>query len=299
MEQLGAIAKTIRLPTTLGFTSAVLAGMVLAGPTMGLRMVGLLIFSISSAAFGFTVNDLFDADHDRSAGVTRNPVSTGQLSRRGSATVTLFFLLVSLAALSSLSIQNMLLGLVVLFLYLTYSGLVRAKARPVLDIAYHGLCLAVLATMGYTAYVPFNFVCFLFASIVFLLSSMSQILQEVRDYETDRRMIVNTVTLLGKRSSLILCLALFVATFPLFFLLLLKGAVSPGILILSPLTYFILSPLIRGILNEEYEGRMLREISQRRLVLIALLVTALIFGNNLRPLMYARQLLTYFFGRPR
>jgi len=277
-ELLGAIYKTIRLPSTLGFTSAAFAGVVLAGPHIGLRVVWLLIFSMSSAAFGFVANDLFDAELDRSAGVTRNPVSTGQLSRRGSIAVALFFLLVSLAALSSLSLQNQLLGLVVVFLYLTYSGLVRAKARPILDIAYHGLCLAILATMGYTAYVPFNFVCLLFASIVFLLSSMSQILQEVRDYETDRSMIVNTVILLGKRRSLVLCLALFVSTFPFLFLLFLKGAVSPGILILSPLTYFILGPIIRAIINEEYEGKMLREINQRRLILIALLVAALILG---------------------
>ena len=251
-------------------------------------MVWLLIFSMSSAAFGFVTNDLFDAELDRSAGVTRNPVSTGQLSRRGSIAVALFFLLVSLAALPSLSLQNQLLGLVVVFLYITYSGLVRAKARPILDIIYHGLCLAILATMGYTVYVPFNFVCLLFASIVFLLSSMSQILQEVRDYETDRSVILNTVNLLGKRRSLVLCLALFVSTFPLVFLLFLKGAVSPGILILSPLTYFILAPIIRTLINEEYEGKMLRAISQRRLILIALLIVALILGKNPRPLMHTR-----------
>lgn len=238
-----------------------------------------LIFSISSAAFGFTVNDLFDAELDEKAGVTRNPVSTGEISRRGSITVALLFLLVSLAALSYLSLQNQLLGLVVLFGYLTYSELVRAKARPILDITYHGLGLAILATMGYTAYAPINLVCLLFASIVFLLSSMSQILQEVRDYETDRAMTVNTVTLMGKRASLILCLALFASTFPLLFLLFQEGAVSPGILILSPLTYLILSPLIRAIISEEYEGRMLREISQRRLILIALLFCALILGR--------------------
>jgi 4-hydroxybenzoate polyprenyltransferase len=142
--------------------------------------------------------------------------------------------------------------------------------------------------MGYTVYVPFNFVCLLFASIVFLLSSMSQILQEVRDYETDRSVILNTVNLLGKRRSLVLCLALFVSTFPLVFLLFLKGAVSPGILILSPLTYFILAPIIRTLINEEYEGKMLRAISQRRLILIALLIVALILGKNPRPLMHTR-----------
>jgi 4-hydroxybenzoate polyprenyltransferase len=159
----------------LGFTSAAFAGVVLAGSPIGLRVIWLLIFSISSATLGFVTNDLLDAELDRSAGVTRNPVSTGQLSRRGSIIAALLFLLVSLAALPSLSPQNQLLGLLVLFLYFTYSGLIRAKTRPVLDIVYHGLCLAILATMGYTVYRPFNFVSLLFASIVFKgLKKLSQ-----------------------------------------------------------------------------------------------------------------------------
>ena len=288
---LGVIYETIRLPSTLAFTSAAFAGAVLTGSPIGHRVIWLLIFSMSSAAFGFVVNDLFDAEHDRSVGATRNPVSTGQLSRRGSIALALFFLLVSLAALSSLSLQNQLLGLVVVFLYLTYSGLLRAKARPVLDIVYHGLCLAILATMGYTVYVPFNFVCLLFASIAFLLSSMSEILQEVRDYETDRGMIMNTVIFLGKRRSLVLCLALFMSTFPFLSILILRGVLSPVILILSPLAYFILAPIVRAIINEEYEGKMLRAISQKRLIMIALLIVALVLVRNPRALIHSRAMI--------
>ena len=285
---LGVIYKSIRLPSTLAFTSAAFAGVVLAGSFIGHRVIWLLIFSMSSAVFGFVVNDLFDAELDRSAVATRNPVSTGQLSRRGSIALALFFLLVSLAALSSLSLQNQLLGLVVVFLYLTYSGLLRVKAKPILDIAYHGLCLAILATMGYTVYQHFSFVSLFFSSIVFLLSSMSEILQEVRDYETDRGMIMNTVILLGKRRSLVLCLALFMSTFPFLFLLILRGVFSPVILVLSPLAYFILAPIVRAIINEEYEGKMLRSISQRRLIMIALLIVALVLVRNPRTLIHSR-----------
>ena len=97
------------------------------------------------------MNDLSDAEFDRSAGVIRNPVSTNELSRGKSIFLALFLLLVSVAALPPLSQRNQLLGLVVVFLYLTYSWLVRAKARPILDVVYHGLYLANLAVMGFTA----------------------------------------------------------------------------------------------------------------------------------------------------
>jgi len=240
------------------------------------------------------VNDLSDAELDRSAGVIRNPVSTGELSRRSCISVALLVLLVSLAALSSLSLQNRLLGLVVIFLYFTYSWVVRAKARPMLDVAYHGLCLAILAAMGYTEFRPFDVSCLFLVSMVFLLSVMSQILQEVRDYETDRSMIRTTVTFLGKRRSLIICLALFTSAFSLFLLSLFYGVVPLESLLLSPLTYFIIAPITQAIWNEEYEDRMLREIRERRLIMIALLIAVSILGRIYSPLAWLNQVFMAF-----
>jgi len=227
------------------------------------------MFSAFSTAFGFVVNDLSDAELDRSAGVIRNPVSTGELSRGRCISVALLLLLVSLAALSRLSFRNRLLGMVVIFLYFTYSWIVRAKARPMLDVAYHGLCLAILATMGYTEYRPFDVDCLLGVSIVFLLSAMSQVLQEIRDYETDRNMIKTTVTSLGKRRSLVLCLAFLASAFFISLLLLSNEAVF----------------------NEEHVDKMLKEIQEKRLIMIALLLTALILGRIYAPLAWLEQVL--------
>lgn len=269
----------IRFSSLLGFSSVTLTGAVLAGSFIDLGVVWLLMFSVFSTAFGFVVNDLSDAELDRSAGVIRNPVSTGELSREKCILAALFFLLVSLVALSPLNLQNQFLGLVVIFLYFTYSWLVRAKARPILDLVYHGSWLAIFAVMGYTEYRSFDVNCFVLASIVFLLSAMSQILQEVRDYETDRKMIMTTVTFLGKRRALILCLALFTSAFSIFLISLFYGAAPLEILILSPLTYFIIVPITQAIDNEEYEGKMLREIRERRLIMVALSLASLILGR--------------------
>jgi len=279
----------IRFSSLLGFASATLAGAVLAGSFSDLGMVLLLMFSAFSTAFGFVVNDLSDAELDRSTGVIRNPVSTGELSRGRCISVALLLLLVSLAALSRLSFRNRLLGIVVIFLYFTYSWIVRAKARPMLDVAYHGLCLAILATMGYTEYRPFDVDCLLGVSIVFLLSAMSQVLQEVRDYDTDRNMIMTTVTFLGKRRSLILCLTLFASAVSISLLLLYKGAVPLEVLLLSPLTYFIIAPITQAIFNEEYVDKMLREIRERRLIMIALVIAALLLGRIYAPIAWLDQ----------
>ena len=275
-EFLKASYRAIRVSSVLCFTSATIVGAVLAGSLINLRTVWLITFSLFSAAFAFVINDLSDAELDRSAGVLRNPVSTGDLSLRGGISLTFLLLLVSVAALLSLSLQSQLLGLVVISIYFTYSWGVRAKARPVFDIAYHGLGPAIFATIGYIEYRPFDVTCFFLASLVFLLSAISQILQEVRDYETDRKMVKTTVTLLGKKLSLILCLVFFVFAFVLLFLLLFYGVVPFSILLMSPLAYFIVAPIIRAIVNEEYENRMLRDIKEKRLILIAILIVALI-----------------------
>jgi len=92
-------------------------------------------------------------------------------------------------------------------------------------------------------------------------------------------MVKTTVTLLGKRMSLILCLAFLASAFAIFLLLLFYGVIPLEILLLSPLAYFIIAPIIRAIHNEEYEDRMLREIREKRLILIAILIAVLILGS--------------------
>ena len=279
-EFLGAIFRAIRFSSTLCFTSTTFIGATLASSIIDSRMVWLLIFSASSTSFGFLLNDISDAELDRSAGVLRNPVSAGELSRGKGIMIAGFLFLVSMAPLSSLSLQNQLLGIVVIFLYFTYSWIVRAKARPVLDILYHGSCLAILVTMGYTEYRSFNIVCLLLASLVFFLSAISQILQEVRDYETDRKVVRTTAVLLGRKRSLILCLAFFTSAFAIFLLLLFYGAIPFEILLLSPLAYFIMAPIIQSIGNEEYEDKTLRKIRERRLIMIAALIVTLILARK-------------------
>jgi 1,4-dihydroxy-2-naphthoate octaprenyltransferase len=92
-------------------------------------------------------------------------------------------------------------------------------------------------------------------------------------------MVKTTVTLLGEKLSLIICLAFGVFALAIFFVLLFYGAIPFGILLLSPLSYFIVAPLIRTIRNEEYQDNMLRKIRETRLILIAVVLAFLIFSQ--------------------
>jgi len=279
-EFLGAIYRAVRFSSILCFTSTTFVGAILANSIIDSRILWLLMFSASTTSFGFVVNDLSDAELDRSANVLRNPFSTGDLSRNRGIMISCFLFLVSLASLSSLSIQNQLFGIVVIFLYFTYSWIVRAKARPILDILYHGSCLAILATMGYVEYRCLDLASLLLASLVFFLSSISQILQEVRDYDSDRKTIRTTTALLGKKRSLILCLAFYAFVLTIFISLISYGVVPFEILLLTPTVYFYIPPFIKSIINEEYEDKMLKRIRGSRLLIIGAIITILILWRS-------------------
>ncbi|MBS7609571.1 hypothetical protein KEJ19_03245, partial [Candidatus Bathyarchaeota archaeon] len=62
----------------------------------------------------------------------------------------------------------------------------------------------------------------------------------------------------------------------IFFVLLFFEAFPLGILLLSPLAYLIVAPIIRAIRNEGYEKEALDKIRRRRHILILLCVAFLI-----------------------
>lgn len=273
---LGLSYRIARLPSTLCFTSASLVGSILASMTFDLRIFLALLFSGFSTSFAFIFNDIFDAELDRSAGINRNPVSTGEVSFGRGISLALIFLMASIAIIPFLCYENRFLGLIVIFLYTTYSWLIRAKARPVLDVVYHGLSLAILGMIGYLEYGSFDETCLLFGFLAFFLSATSQLLQEVRDYETDRKMVKTTAIQLGKKASLILCLLFLSFAQAIFFLLLFFEAFPFGILFLSPLAYLIIAPIIRAVRNEGYEKEALEDIGRRRHILILICIIFLI-----------------------
>lgn len=233
-----------------------------------------MVFSGLVTAFGLVLNDVEDAELDGLVGKHRNPIAAGELSRRSGYLIALMFLLLSLLTMPLLNFYNQILGLIVIFLFYSYSSGIRAKSKPVLDVLYHGLCLAIFAVMGYISQRPFNVSCLIFSAVIFFLSGVSEILQEIRDWESDRKTIETTVTKLGRKCSLILCLVFFSAVLALFATASFHGILPFEYLLLSPLTYFVVSPIVKAIGSTKYLNETMRIINNRVPILVVILTAA-------------------------
>ena len=269
---MSAILDLIRFKTTLKFVLTTISGLVLAYPSIDFLAIHLLLFTGFSTAFAFAINDISDVEIDRLVKRVRNPIVAERITRRRSILLSFFFVLVALSALTFLSFHNWLLGLAVIFIYYTYSFVLRAKAKPVLDVVYHSAGLSFFTLMGYVQYKPVDVNCLLLVSSVFFLSGTSEILQEVRDYESDRKVIKTTAILLGKKRALILCLVFFTMAFTMFLVSPLYGVVPCELLLLSPLAYFIVAPIVKTIRDETYLDEMVEKIDKRGPLIVGLLI---------------------------
>lgn len=269
---MNVIFELSRFKSTLKFVLATVSGLIIAYPNIDFSVIPLLLFTGFSTAFGFVINDISDVEVDKLAGKARNPIVTGKISETTGTLLASYYLLAALLALHFLSSHNQMLGFTVLFLYYTYSFIVRAKAKPFLDVIYHSVCLAIFPLMAYTQYRPVDNTCLLLAGAIFLLSGMSQLLQEVRDYESDRKIIKTTVILLGKRTALTLCLAFFMSAFTAFLISPLYGIVPYELLLLSPLAYFIAAPIFKTIRDETHQDNMIKEIKQKTTLIVGVLL---------------------------
>jgi 4-hydroxybenzoate polyprenyltransferase len=276
LKGISTIIEMVRLRTTLKYTLTTISGLVLANPPIGFSIVFLILFAWFSSAFGFAINDVSDVEIDKLVKKIRNPISIGKISRKKGILYSLIFLSLSLIFLPLLGFSTKIFGLIYLVLIGTYSVGIRAKAKPILDVLYHGTCFSVLTIMGYIQYRSFDITCLLVAMTVFFLSGMSELLQEIRDYESDKKMITTTVTMLGKKRSLLLCLSFFIIVIFIFFTSSIYGVIPQLFLAFTPLAYFIAAPIIKGIQNEEYQEKMHKKISTRA-PLIAILLIASFF----------------------
>ena len=266
------LAKMVRLRTFLLFFLAAPIGSLVASSMILFEGVMSMMFAGFTIMFGLVLNDVEDAELDKLAGKNRNPIATRELSKREGFFIALIFLSLSLSMIPFLNLYNQILGLVVIILSYTYSSGIRAKSKPLIDVIYHGLCLAIFAAVGYIQQKPFDVRCLLLSTVIFFLSGVSQIFQQIRDWESDQKMRATTVIRLGKRKSLILCLIFFSIVFTLFALAPFYGIVPFEYLLLSPLTYFVVSPIVKTIRDVEYEKEMIKLINNRAPILILILI---------------------------
>jgi 4-hydroxybenzoate polyprenyltransferase len=240
------------------------------------RILPVLLFVAVSSIFGFVINDIADAELDRKAGKLRNPVTSGDLSVVAAWALVVVLLGVASLSIYLLSFLNRLLGILVIMLFGGYSFGLRAKTRPGLDVVCHASWSAIYGVMAYSVYRPLDFVGAGLSGMLFLLSMLAELVNEIRDYDSDRGMIRTTVTLVGKKRALKACVVLLFLVLALFVSVVLVGGLPWILLVFSPSIIFFVAPIINALRNEQKEQDLMPAFVNRGIIVgLLFLVTYL------------------------
>ena len=240
------------------------------------RILPMLLFVISSSIFGFVINDIADAKLDKKAGKLRNPVASGDLSEGAAWVLVVAFLGVASVSIYLLSFLNRLLGILVILLFAGYSFGLRIKARPGLDVVSHASWNAIYGVMAYSVYRPLDFVGAGLTGMLFLLSMLAELVNQIRDHDSDRDMIETTVTVVGKKRALKVCIMLLFLVLALFVGVVVVGGLPWILLAFSPSIILLAAPIFNAMRDEQKEQELMPALVKRGTILgMLLLVTYL------------------------
>ena len=152
-----------------------------------------------------------------------------------------------------------------------YSFGLRAKTRPGLDVVCHASWSAIYGVMAYSVYRPLDFVGAGLSVMLFLLSMLAELVNEIRDYDSDRGMIRTTVTLIGKKRALKACVVLLFLVLALFVSVVLVGGLPWFLLVFSPCIIFFVAPIINALRNEQKEQDLMPAFVNRGTIIGLLL----------------------------
>ena len=240
------------------------------------RLLPVLLFVVVSSIFGFVINDIADAELDRNAGKLRNPVASGDLSVAAAWGLVVVLLGVTALSIYLLSFMDRLLGILVILLFAGYSCGLRIKARPGLDVVCHASWNTLYGVMAYSVYRPIDSVGAGLGGMLFLLSMLAELVNGIRDHDSDRMMIRTTVTLVGKKTALKACVLLLFLAFALFVSIVLVGGLPWVLLVFSPSIIFLIAPIINALRYEQKEQDLMPAFVKRGTIIgLLLLVTYL------------------------
>ncbi|MCX6819074.1 MAG: UbiA prenyltransferase family protein [Candidatus Aenigmarchaeota archaeon] len=156
----------------------------------------LVAFSLS-LAFGFAINDYFDAPYDKMKPIVRNVISKNLISKLHAAVFCIFLLVACIViGYYFLSFKTFVLLVALCILYFVYSSPpFRMKERAYLGIINHGMFYPILFVAGYTANLSFNAEAVIFSISAFMLSLLGDITQEIRDMDVDKKSKFKTTAL--------------------------------------------------------------------------------------------------------
>lgn len=169
----------------------------LISPTNFFSYKTIVIFfaNLFLTAFGYVFNDVEDAEDDYHdvEKRKRNPISSGEITRKQSYIFSIFLLSVGLFLLTFISPLVFFLGLVFALVGFLYSWRsLRLKSIPFVDLISHVIFLGVLQFLiTYLAFRPLDLFVTPFLMIIIPFSLMNEILGELRDLDVDKKANVN------------------------------------------------------------------------------------------------------------
>lgn len=238
------------------------------------NILPVLIFVATSSIFGFVINDIADAELDRKAGKLRNPVASGDLPQFTAWKLALIFLGVAILSLYSLDLPGKLLGIIVITLFGGYSFGLRAKVRPGVDLLCHASWNAIYGAMAYTVYRPFGYVGLVLCGLLFLSSMLMELLNEIRDHDSEIDMIRTTATVVGKRGAMKICIIILLLILSLFVSLVIMGGLPWVLLIFSPSIIFLVRPIVSALKSGQGEQYLLSTFVLRGAITVILILVA-------------------------
>lgn len=173
------------------------------------RLIVVLLANLASMAYAFMINDIEDAEddaHEAERG-DRNPITTGELSKRTGWLAAFGIAGVALLGYAIAGLYPLLTGILILVLAHLYSWKpVRLKGLPLVDILSHALFLSMLLYLAaFFIYSTDLGILWILAIGTFLISAYGQLYNQVRDYDADRAAgLKNTASVLGKTVTMIL-----------------------------------------------------------------------------------------------
>jgi len=249
----------------------------LATKELDIKLVKLLVYATSGSISTFILNDIVDVDEDRMLSRFRNPLVNSELSVNTALILYLLTATASITALVGLNIYVITLALTTLTLSYLYSVGIRFKDLVPTDLLIHGLVPTLLTITTYITYRPLSLDLLILALIIFTSSITSELLQEIRDLSINSR---STVKYLGIKVSKDLILTLVMIASVLYILLTLSRYDLNYLVIYSPLTYFIIEPVIKFRSNYLSVEEVISKLRFRTTLLVTLALTTYVVLNT-------------------
>ncbi len=167
--------------------------------------------------FLFASNDYFDRHVDAldPKKKIRNPVCDGRVTVKGVQVLLVATLVITVAGSMFFGFWTLIYTAITMFVYYYYTAPpLRFKNKVGWDVISHATFINTFPYfMCLIALDDFTVGTVFLLSVFMMRSSMAQILQEVRDYEVDRKVERNTVVVLGQKRSIWLVFGIYMTLF--------------------------------------------------------------------------------------